>query len=149
MASAGKGILIMKRKSKKSLKEKYPPSKPCSCKICTAYCYRPGWWTVKEAAKAMEVGYWRRMMLEVSPEFTFGVLFPAFRGCEQNFALQEFSKLGCNFLSKGLCELYDTGFQPLECRFCHHARQGLGPRCHSDLEKDWETNADSFWLKNG
>jgi hypothetical protein len=38
-----------------------------------------------------------------------------------------------------LCELYDTGLEPLECRFCHHTREGLGLKCHTDLEKDWNT----------
>ena len=78
-------------------------------------------------------------MLEVSPDFSFGVLSPAFRGCEQYFALQEFSRFGCNFLSNGLCDLHSTGLMPLECRFCHHSRSGLGPKCHADIEKDWKT----------
>lgn len=129
----------MKRKRKQSLNGKYPPSEPCSCEICTAFCARPGWWTVDEASKALEAGYGNRMMLEVSPEFTFCVLSPAFRGCEMNFALRDFSSLGCNFFSGGLCELHETGLEPLECRFCHHSRKGLGPKCHADLEADWRT----------
>lgn len=79
------------------------------------------------------------MMLEMSPDFRFGVLSPAFRGCESNFALQQFSAFGCNFLNNGLCELHGTGFEPLECRFCHHTRKGLGQECHTALEKDWNT----------
>jgi hypothetical protein len=130
----------MAKKREPSLEEKYPPSKPCSCGICTAYCMRPGWWTVDEAVRANEAGYGNRMMLEMSPDFSFGVLSPAFRGCEQYFALREFSHLGCSFLSNGLCELYGTGLEPLECRFCHHSRTGLGPMCHADIEKDWRTS---------
>lgn len=122
-----------------SLSDKYPPSQPCSCDICRSYCRRPGWWTVAEAAKAIEAGYGNRMMLEIAPELTFGVLSPAFRGCEMNYALQAFSKNGCNFLADGLCQLHDTGLEPLECRFCHHLRIGQGQKCHSDLEKDWQT----------
>jgi len=129
----------MKKGRKPSLKEKYPPSPPCGCAICKAYCLRPGWWTVEEAAKAIEAGYGNRMMLEISPELTFGVLSPAFRGCEQNFALQEFARFGCNFFSGGLCQLHGTGFEPLECRFCHHSRKGLGAKCHADIERDWRT----------
>ncbi len=129
----------MGRKHEPTLHEKYPPSKPCSCAICTAYCSRPGWWTVDEALKAIHAGYGKRMMLEMSPGFHFGVLSPAFRGCEQNFALQEFSHFGCNFLSGGLCELHGTGLEPLECRFCHHLRRGMGEKCHADIEKDWRT----------
>jgi hypothetical protein len=87
------------------------------------------------------------MMLEMSPDFTFGVLSPAFRGCEGGFALQEFSASGCCFLSNGLCGLHGTGFQPLECRFCHHTRQGLGRECHADLEKDWRTPAGQALVK--
>ena len=134
---------MAKRKARfrKPLAEKYPPSQSCTCDICLAYCARPGWWTVEEAAHALEAGYRDRMMLEIAPEFTFGVLSPAFNGCEKSFANNEFSKNGCNFLKNARCELYGTGHQPLECRFCHHARRGLGPRCHADLEKDWKTPA--------
>jgi len=133
---------------KKSLYEKYPPSEPCSCEICRSFCLRPGWWTVDEATRAFKAGYGSRMMLEVSPEFTFGVLSPAFRGCEHNFALQQFASNGCNFLSDNLCELHGTGFQPLECRFCHHTRQGLGKRCHAEIEKDWQTPAGALLVLN-
>ena len=126
---------------KKSLAEKYPPSEPCGCKICLSYCQRPGWWTVKEAAAAIEAGYGVRMMLEMSPERTFGVLSPAFKGCEVKFAEQAYSSNGCTFLKENRCELHGTGNQPLECRFCHHDRIGLGPRCHADIEKDWNTPA--------
>lgn len=130
-----------------SLNERYPPSEPCSCDICRGYCRRPGWWTVEEAAKAMEAGYGSRMMLEMSPELTFGVLSPAFKGCEGYFALQDYSGFGCNFLKDGLCELHGTGFEPLECRFCHHLRKGLGQKCHADLEKDWKTATGQALVK--
>jgi len=121
------------------LYSKYPPSPPCSCDICKSYCMRPGWWTVREASRAVASGYARRMMLEIAPDFSFGVLSPAFQGCEGGFALQEFSAHGCCFFKNGLCELHGTGLQPLECRFCHHSRQGLGQRCHNDLEQNWNT----------
>lgn len=132
-----------KRKNglKRTLLEKYPPSAPCSCGICLGYCARPGWWTVEQAARALEAGYGSRMMLEIAPELTFGVLSPAFKGCEQSIAAYPFAKNGCTFLKNERCELYGTGHQPLECRFCHHARRGLGLRCHADLEKDWKTPA--------
>lgn len=123
------------------LSEKYPPSKPCSCDICLAYCRRPGWWTVEEAAGAIEAGYANRMMLEISPELTFGVLSPAFKGNEGNIALQIFAGQGCTFLKDNPCELFGTGVQPLECRFCHHNRPGMGERCHRAIEKDWHTQA--------
>jgi len=132
----------MKRKKRKRpsfLVEKYPPSEPCSCDVCRAFCTRPGWWTVEEAARAMDAGYGNRMMLEISPEFTFGVLSPAFRGCEGDFALQDYAKAGCNFFRDGLCELHGTGLMPLECRFCHHSRSGQGLICHDDIAKDWQT----------
>jgi len=96
---------------------------------------------VEEAARAVAAGYGARMMLELAPDFSFGVLSPAFRGCERGFALQEFSRLGCNFFSGGLCELHGTGFQPLECRFCHHSRAGLGRACHTDIGRDWNRPA--------
>lgn len=124
-----------------TLSEKYLPSKPCSCEICQNYCMRPGWWTVKEAAGAIDAGFGGRMMLEMAPDLSFGVLSPAFKGCENNFALNQFAKQGCNFLKNGLCELFNTGFEPLECRFCHHERIGLGEQCHLAIEKDWNTPA--------
>ena len=124
-----------------NLKEKYQPSKPCTCDICKSYCLRPGWWTVDEAEKAIQAGLSHRMMLEISPERHFGVLSPAFKGNESNYALQIFSKNSCTFYCNGLCELFGTGLQPLECRFCHHKRKGLGLKCHLDIEKDWNTKS--------
>ena len=62
------------------------------------------------------------MMLEMSPAFTFGVLAPAFKGCEMKFAYNEYASAGCTFLIDEQCELHGTGYQPLECRFCHHDR---------------------------
>jgi hypothetical protein len=147
-------------KDKLILYEKYPPSQPCRCKICVGYCKRPGWWSVEEAEKAINAGLAHRMMLEISPERNFGVLTPSFKGNEKNFALQIFYERGCTFLINGLCELFGTGLQPLECRFCHHERKGLGKRCHLDIEKDWNTNEakrlivrwgnlTSFWERQG
>ncbi len=142
----------MKRKRRLSLKEKYPPSVSCSCDICTSYCIRPGWWSVEEAARAMEAGLFGRMMLEISPEGTFGVLSPAFKGCEGKLALQACWGSGCTFLKNDLCELYDSGFEPMECLYCHHTRSGLGQKCHADLEKDWYTPAGQAlvvrWMGN-
>ena len=124
-----------------NLKKKYPPSEPCSCEICLDYCQRPGWWSVDEAAAAINAGYADRMMLEISPELTFGVLAPAFIGNEGNIANKIFAHQGCTFLKDNLCELFGTGFQPLECRFCHHTRRGRGKYCHLAIEKDWFNQA--------
>jgi hypothetical protein len=128
-------------KRERALAREFPPSEACACDICRRYCMRPGWWTVQEARRAFEAGYGSRMMLEVAPERTFGVLAPAFRGCERGFALQSFAGRGCTFLRDGGCELHGTGLQPLECRFCHHDRPGLGPRCHAAIERDWRSPA--------
>lgn len=122
-----------------NLAKKFPPSKPCTCDICRGYCQRPGWWTVQEAEKAIEAGYASRMMLEMSPELTFGVLSPAFKGNEGNIAMQIFAKRGCTFLKDGLCEIFGTGLEPLECRYCHHTRRGMGEHCHFAIEKDWNS----------
>jgi len=121
------------------LEIKYPASEPCSCDICLTYCNRPGWWPVEQATRAIASGYADRIMLELSPELTFGVLSPAFKGNEGNVALQVFARQGCTFLKENLCELFGTGLQPLECRFCHHTRRGLGKKCHSAIEKDWQS----------
>ncbi len=79
------------------------------------------------------------MMLELAPDRSFGVLSPAFYGCERGFALNEYASRGCNFLKRGRCELFGSGLQTLECRFCHHDRPGQGPLCHAALEEDWRT----------
>lgn len=124
-------------KKVRPLPDRYPPSIPCSCGVCTAYCNRPGWWTVEEARLALDAGLGERMMLELSPGASFGVLSPAFPGCEKGFAVQEYASRGCGFLKNGLCELHDSGLMPLECRFCHHNRPGQGERCHRDIGRDW------------
>ena len=90
----------------------------------------------------------------------FGVLSPAFKGNEINYAMQKYSGEGCTFLKDGLCELFTTGLQPLECRFCHHLRKGSGEQCHNDIADEWNSeygkkrivrwgNLTGFWLKNG
>lgn len=122
-----------------NLYKKYPPSKPCNCEICKNYCKRPGWWTVDQAESAINAGYANRMMLEISPEMDFGVISPAFRGCEGNIAVNTYSLNGCNFYKNSLCELHSTIHIPLECRFCHHERTGMGNKCHLDIERDWKT----------
>ena len=145
-------------KRKKILSAKYPASAACSCRICLAYCRRPGWWTVQEAAAALDAGYGNRMMLEMAPDNAFGVLSPAFKGAEGHFATDEFSDRGCTFLENNLCQLHGTGFQPLECRFCHHDRVGEGERCHADIGRQWNTatgralvvkwsDATDFWVR--
>ncbi len=145
-------------KRKKSLVEKYPPSEPCSCSVCVSYCRRPGWWTVEEAQHAIEAGYADRMMLEMSPDRSFGVLSPAFSGCELQFAMNEYVQRGCTFFKDQRCELHATGLMPLECRYCHHERPGMGPRCHDDIGRDWNTasgralvvrwsNLTDFWAR--
>ena len=129
----------MKKKQKKTLIEKYPPSRSCSCAICVGYCKRPGWWTVDEASRALSAGYASRMMLEMSIDKSFGVLSPAFKGCEQAFATDLGAQNGCNFLVNNRCELFGTGYEPLECTYCHHDRRGMGLQCHVDIGEDWNT----------
>jgi hypothetical protein len=94
---------------------------------------------VEEAALAVQAGYANRMMLEISPENSFGVLSPAFRGGEISFALEKYSQNGCTFLQDGLCELHGSGYQPLECRHCHHTRLGSGRKCHNAIARDWDS----------
>lgn len=130
------------------LLEKYPPSQPCACEVCLAYCRRPGWWTVEQALLVLHEGYAGRIMLEISPERTFAVLSPAFKSCEGGFALQSAAEKGCSFLLPDKnCELHATPFLPLECAFCHHERVGQGRLCHDDLEKDWNTPHGQLLVK--
>lgn len=126
---------------KHPLRRKFPPSSPCNCSICKSYCLRPGWWLVAEAKLAIENGLADRMMLEISPDKSFGVLSPAFKGNEGLISLQIFSKNYCTFFSNGLCEIFGKDYQPLECRFVHHNRKGEGTICHSAIEKDWNSMA--------
>lgn len=84
--------------------KRFPPSKPCACDICVSYCKRPGWWTVDEASWAIEAGYAHCMMIEMSPELTFAVLAPAFKGNEGSNAVKELVKNGCTFFKDKLCE---------------------------------------------
>ncbi len=122
-----------------TLTERFVPSEPCSCDICLNYCKRPGWWTPEEFARVLKTAHRRRVMLEMSPEQTLAVPSPAFHGCELDFALQGHAARGCSFLKNDLCELFGTGLQPLECRFCHHERPGEGAECHNALEEEWLT----------
>ncbi len=129
------------------LRKKFPPSEPCSCSICRSYCIRPGWWLVEEARLAIQNGLANRMMLEVSPDKTFAVLAPSFKGNEGMFAMQIFSKNYCTFFNNGLCDLFGKDYQPLECRFVHHNRKGQGIICHTTIEKDWNTIAGKKLVK--
>lgn len=129
------------------LRKKFPPSEPCSCSICRSYCIRPGWWLVQEARLAIQNGLANRMMLEISPDKTFGILSPSFKGNEGMIAMQLFSKNYCTFYNDGLCELFGKDYQPLECRFVHHSRKGQGIICHSEIEKDWNTMAGKKLVK--
>jgi len=124
-----------------NLSRRFPPSEACACEVCRGFCVRPGWWVVNEARQALNQGYARRMMLEISPDRAFGVLSPAFAGCEGAIASNRFAGRGCTFLRGGLCELFGSGVQPMECRFCHHERLGQGPACHAALEEDWRAPA--------
>jgi len=122
-----------------ALFEKFKASLACDCDICRDFCKRPGWWTVDQAKNAIKSGLAPRMMMEISPEFNFAVLSPAFYGCEGFIATQEGAQTGCNFQKDGLCELHNTEFLPLECAFCHHDRIGEGEICHKAIEDDWKT----------
>ncbi|MDD3998091.1 MAG: hypothetical protein PHH86_10325, partial [Sphaerochaetaceae bacterium] len=62
------------------LYKRFPPSPSCSCSICAYYCQRPGWPLVEEARLAIELGMAGRLMLEFAPDFSFGILAPAFKG---------------------------------------------------------------------
>lgn len=127
----------MKYQTPNAIYLKYPPSASCSCETCRNYCIRPGWWTVEEAARALRAGLGSRMMLELAPDLSYGVLSPAFIGCEGGIASKEYAYSGCNFLKEGLCELHSTVYLPLECRFCHHDRKGMGEQCHTDIGREW------------
>ena len=117
----------------------FPPSQGCDCEICRGYCKRPGWWTVEQAELALNKNYAHRMMMEISPEFDYAVLSPAFYGCGGLVATKQNSMNGCNFLKNGLCELHGTDLFPIECAFCHHDRVGQGIICHTYIAYDWKT----------
>ncbi len=116
-----------------------PPSAAC-CYEVHKNAHRTGWWAVEEAKKAIEAGLSPRMMLEVSPDLSYGVLSPAYRSCEGNVSLSSCRKNGCTFCADGLCRLYNTGLQPLECRFGHHPSADIASNCHQTIERDWRTS---------
>lgn len=106
-------------------KKRYPPPQQVAPAMCAEIIAdAPGGGTVGQARRAIEKGYASRMMLEISPDFKFAVLSPAFYGCEGFIATNDGAKNGCNFLKEGMCELHDINFLPLECAFCHHERVG-------------------------
>ncbi len=135
-------------KGRHSLYTQFTPSKPCTCEICRYFCIRPGWWLVEEAQKAIKDGHANRMMLEFSSDFSFAVLSPAFKGNEAYFALQSFSKNKCTFFIEGRCSIFLKEYQPIECRFCHHDRLGLGGKCHCEIGKDWNTSKGKRLIKH-
>lgn len=110
--------------------------KSCACQKCQSEClHNPGWFTPEEAAKAIAAGYARKLMRDwLEPSSKLGnedriyLLAPAARGCEGDDAPElEFdfveiifnglSKGRCVFFDKnGRCELYDSGFKPIQCR---------------------------------
>ena len=126
----------------------FPPSEPCTCDICQFFCMRPGWWLVEEAHEAIKNEYANRMMLEFSTDLSFAVLSPAFKGNEAYFALQYFSKTGCTFFSENRCTIFLSKYQPIECRFCHHDRLGLGPQCHLKIAQDWNSSKGKRLVKH-
>jgi len=126
--------------SRRALSDRFPPSPSCTCDVCVAYCARPGWWSVEQAEAALDA-LGARMMLELSPDRHFGVLAPAFRGCEGSLATSVGALSGCTFLVDRRCELFGGVHVPLECRFCHHERRHLGSVCHAALVHDWSRPA--------
>ena len=130
------------------LYKKFPPSEECSCSICRSYCQRPGWPLVEEVRLAIEAGLSHRLMLEFSPDHTFGILVPAFKGNEGYFALAVHKNNGCTFLQSGSCSIYDKLYRPLECRFCHHERKGEGLRCHLEIASLWNCSKGKRLVRN-
>lgn len=146
-------------KTDAEISRKYLDSPACTCDVCVSFCRRPGWWTVEEAARAMDAGYGTRMMLEMGPANAFAVLSPAFKGAEQDFATNIHAHHGCTFLVDKRCQLHGTGLQPLECRCSCHDRPGMGERCHADLGRQWNSpsgralvvrwsNQTEFWQRH-
>ena len=122
------------------LYKRFPPSPACSCSICAYYCRRPGWPLVEEARLAIELGMAGRLMLEFAPDFSFGILAPAFKGNEGHCAFTLYSHNGCTFLCDSGCEIFDAAYRPIECRFCHHNRPDQGLSCHLAVARDWDTS---------
>lgn len=131
---------------------KYPPSQSCCCPVCLSYCKRPGWPLVEEARLAVEAGLANRLMLEFSPDLSYGILEPAFKGNEGYFALALYASQGCTFLEDmGQCSIFSQPYRPLECRFCHHERIGRGIHCHQAIAHEWNSSKGKrlvhYWLQ--
>jgi len=117
--------------------DRFPPSPACSCHQCRAFCSRPCWPLIEEASEAIVAGLASCLMVAFSPDLSYGILSPAFRGNESHHALQVFASAGCTFLNQSGCKIFDTHYRPLECRYCHHDRMGLGLSCHLSIAKNW------------
>lgn len=131
----------------KNIYNRYPHSQSCSCEVCKSFCKRPGWWTPEQTKEIIKVGYYNKIMLEISPELTFGVLSPAFKGCEMNIAINLFKENWCTFYHNGLCDLHNTPYLPLECAFCNHDSKGQGQKCHTDIEQLWKSKENQKIIK--
>jgi Fe-S-cluster containining protein len=97
---------------------------PCDCEKCKHECEKvPGWFTPAEATRAIGAGYANRMSLvaEKSPDIAFA-LAPSIVGWEGKSTAFAFGR--CSFLTKeGRCEIHDSGFKPIECRFGYGCRR--------------------------
>lgn len=129
-------VSVMKRKKKhRSLRDKYPPSEPCSCEICRSYCVRPGWWTVEEASKAIKAGYGHRMMLEIAPEMTFGVLSPAFKGCEGFMLCRSIQKTDAIFIQTAFVSFSGQVCRPLNAAIAIISEKASGRNAMRTLKR--------------
>lgn len=135
----------------------------CTCDMCVGARERnPGWFTPEEAMQAIKAGYARRMMRDwyvpdehvASEHDKIYVLAPASQGFGGTdapeipeglnlVAAMFWCKGRCTFLNKGLCEIHDSGFKPLQCRdaFCCDE----GTRKYDRSDRDSNVSVAKLW----
>ena len=124
----------------------------CTCPTCISACRQfPGLMTPAEAVAAISAGYASRLMedwLEPSDEFSneerIYMLAPASLGHEGAFAPEMewgdffFIKGQCTFLKNDRCEIHDSGFKPIQCRYAHCSEMKANPSNY-DMARMWDT----------
>lgn len=121
--------------------------KSCKCEDCAGACLvKSGRFTPREASKAINAGLAKKMMAEtdVLSLSKVYILTPATKGYGGKMApLMSFisyffgETYPCIFFKKGLCQIHDSGFKPVECRKLIHGNKE--PFDVDALVKQWDT----------
>lgn len=119
--------------------------KTIECSDCyegiTACLDRPGWFSPADAARAMDAGLAKSLMLDYwEADGSLGhteVIGAPISGYEGRRA--PYSPVGeCGFLKDSKCSIHSSGFKPLECSVsCCKLKQ---PNLHMKIAKMWASD---------